>query len=965
MSKKKVENCRTAQWTCLQEWHERFGHLNESDLKDIIKKKKVTGVNFNTNVKLQMCETCVKGKQAQRPFPRSNTRSSELLELIHTDVCGPMRVNSLGGSRYFLTFIDDKSKWCEVYFLKHKSEVLEKFKEYKSMVEKRTGRKIKAIRSDNGTEYTNNAFKNYLKKEGIKHEFTVEYTPQQNGVAERKNRTLVEMARCMMIQSGLAPSFWAEAILTANHIRNRCPSRSLDGEIPFKIWTKRRPVVSYFQKFGTTVYMLDKSKRHGKFEPKSKKCIFIGYSIKSKSYRLWDPQARKVVCSRDVKFTNFCQPENDYTDFIGDEQSNDEEIISQSEREPVQNEPDTEVEVKDEEVVEQPENEENCNEDPAEQDEVRAEDSESSSEEEEEFHTPLTTKRGPGRPKKLLTGKRGRPRKLFNEVRVEGTEQRNQEVNVASLIDENDPVTVENAMESSEANNWKKAMKSEFEALKRNKTWEVVHRPKNQKLVDSKWVLRKKYKSDGTVERYKARLVAKGFTQMPGVDFNETFAPVARIGSIRLVMALAAEMKLDVYQLDFVTAYLNGDIDETIYMKIPDELFKICKESELGEYQGDKVCLLKKALYGLKQSGRQWYKKLDEKLQQLHLKPLDSDPCVYLSKSGKDITLVAIYVDDLIVATNNKKKWFQLKTELAKSFEMKDLGRLNFCLGIEFKQDPETKEITMSQQKYVQTVLKRFNMSDCKPVSTPLNIGLKLSKEMCPQTEEEKEEVKDLPYQNLVGSLMYLATSTRPDIAHAVSVLSQYNTNYGKQHWIAGKRVLRYLKGTANYGLHFKKANEPLVGYADADWGSNIDDRRSYTGFAFKLSNASVSWDSRKQRTVAMSSTEAEYMSLSDSTKEAIHLRRFLIDIIGHQETTIIFNDNQGAGLLSKNPIFHNRTKHMDVRHHFVRQNVMEKNINVEYLSTEEMPADVLTKSLSSPKHNKCVGKLGLVSINN
>lgn len=269
----------------------------------------------------------------------------------------------------------------------------------------------------------------------------------------------------------------------------------------------------------------------------------------------------------------------------------------------------------------------------------------------------------------------------------------------------------------------------------------------------------------------------------------------------------------------------------------------------------------------------------------------------------------------------------------------------------------------MSQQKYVQTILKRFKMSDCKPVSTPLNCSIKLSLNMSPKTEEEKAEVQNLPYQNLVGSLMYLATSTRPDIAHAVSVLSQYNTNYGKQHWIAGKRVLRYLKGTENYALKFKRANESLVGYADADWGSNVDDRRSYTGYAFKLANAVISWDSRKQRTVAMSSTEAEYMSLSDCTKEAIHIRRFLAEIFGEQQTTTIFNDNQGAGMLSKNPIFHNRTKHMDVRHHFVRQNVIENVIEVKYLPTEEMPADVLTKCLAKPNHEKCINKLGLVNI--
>ena len=236
---------------------------------------------------------------------------------------------------------------------------------------------------------------------------------------------------------------------------------------------------------------------------------------------------------------------------------------------------------------------------------------------------------------------------------------------------------------------------------------------------------------------------------------------------------------------------------------------------------------------------------------------------------------------------------------------------------------------------------------------------------MSPKTESEIAEAESLPYQNLVGSLMYLAVSTRPDISHNISVLSQYNTNYGKEHCIAAKRVLRYLKGTENYGLHYKLSEDELTGFADADWGANIDDRRSYTGYIFKLSDAAISWDSRKQRTVAMSSTEAEYMSLSEATKEAIHLRRFLTEIMGQQNSTILYNDNQGAGLLSKNPIFHNRTKHMDIRHHFVRDNVIAGTINIEYISTNEMPADFLTKGLSSPKHNKCISKVGLVNILN
>jgi hypothetical protein len=836
----------------LQEWHERFGHLNEKDLKNIIRKQKVDGIDIKADEALPVCETCVKGKQTRKPFTRSVSQSTELLELVHTDVCGPMRVNSLAGSRYFVTFIDDKSRWCEVYFMKKKSEVIEKFKEYKCLVEKKTERKIKTVRSDNGTEYTSHYLEDFLKQEGIRHELTVEYTPQQNGVAERKNRSLVETARCLMIQSGLSASFWAEAILTANHIRNRCPSRSLGGEIPFKMWTRRTPIVSYFRKFGTTAFALDKTPGKGKFDSRSKKCIFIGYSVQSKAYRLWDPEARKVIRSRDVTFTGRNQAENDFTDFI------DEEIFKKNPENVIEfNVPETQKEDKQTETCD-----------------LEA-DGETLVEEENGEEIPVIMKRGLGRPKKVLTGKRGRPRKLFNmievnEEEVEPEEEENHENeelhDVAGLIESGDPQTVSEALSSPEAADWKKAMNAEYEALKRNQTWIIVDRPQGKKTVESRWVLRTKFKKDGSVDRRKARLVAKGFTQKPGIDFNETFAPVARLGSIRLFMAIAVELGLQVHQLDFTSAYLNGEIEEEVFMEVPSDFYDILNERESRKFRGNKVCLIRKALYGLKQSGRQWYKKLDEKLKQQKLKPLNSDPCVYINKEDGNIVIVVIYVDDLMVASDNPRKLQRLKSELSKSFEMKDLGPLSFCLGIEFTQDVKKQTITMSQSKYIKETLSRFNMENCKGVTTPINPNEKLSKEMCPKTEEEKKAVEMLPYQSLVGSLMYLAVSTRPDIAHAVSMLSQFNANFGEQHWRAAKRVLRYLKNTENLGLMFKKSGQELVGYADADWGASIDDRRSYTGYVFNFANAAVSWESRKQRTVAMSSTEAEYMALSEST---------------------------------------------------------------------------------------------------
>jgi hypothetical protein len=331
-------------------------------------------------------------------------------------------------------------------------------------------------------------------------------------------------------------------------------------------------------------------------------------------------------------------------------------------------------------------------------------------------------KRKPGRPKFLYTGKKGRPKKLYVQAcEEEITEKEGSRTNE---ITEEDPKTIKEAFLRQESEEWREAMKNEFNSLKKNKTWEIVDRPSDRKVIGCKWVLKTKFNSDGTIARRKARLVAKGYAQLPGTDFQETFAPVSRLCSVRLIMAIPAQYNLIVHQLDFVTAYLNGDIDEEIYMELPEGI------NEIGEevvFQ-NKVCLLKKALYGLKQSGRQWYKKLDKNLQKLNLRPLSTDKCIYMRKTRRgneeNMVLIAVYVDDIIIASNSMEEINNLKENLAKIFQMKDMGQIKYCLGIEF--NVKKNKVTMSQKKYVDDLLKRLGMENSKEVSTPMDPNVKL-----------------------------------------------------------------------------------------------------------------------------------------------------------------------------------------------------------------------------------------------
>ncbi|CAH2020785.1 unnamed protein product [Acanthoscelides obtectus] len=473
-------------------------------------------------------------------------------------------------------------------------------------------------------------------------------------------------------------------------------------------------------------------------------------------------------------------------------------------------------------------------------------------EEPEVDHDSEPPRRARGRPRIRRTGSRGRPRKIYRyRTPPRGSALSSEEV----LLSE---VPMHQAVRGEDADEWHKAMADEVASILKNGTWELIDRPCNQHIVGSRIVLRNKYKPDGTIERRKARLVARGFSQKPGTHFNETFAPVARLSSIRLVSALAAHLNMDMQQLDVTCAYLNGSLDETIYMETPeylDESLKIiCDNSKYDEAtrkkardtlntlgKGDKVCLLRKSLYGLKQAGRSWYQKLSQTLSECGANPTNSDPCVFTCKTGKDIMIIVTYVDDLIIASRDKKAISSLKAKLSERFEMKDLGSVNHCLGMEFSL--KKNKISLSQRAYILEIRDRFKMADANTVSTPLDPGTKLRK---PTESPSSEELK-LPYRELIGALTYLSLGTRPDISFAVSYLGQFNNCYTKEHWTAAKRVLRYLKGTIDHSIVYQREDMNLRGFVDADWANCPDDRHSYTGFSFILSGGPVSWNRRSK----------------------------------------------------------------------------------------------------------------------
>lgn len=498
---------------------------------------------------------------------------------------------------------------------------------------------------------------------------------------------------------------------------------------------------------------------------------------------------------------------------------------------------------------------------------------------------------------------------------------------VAFMLGE--PQNYEQAVNGNDKQQWVAAMKDEYESLIKNRTWELIDRPENQNVVDNKWVFKIKRKPDNSIERFKARLVARGFTQQYGIDYFETFSPVVRFTSIRIILAIASRRKMHLRQFDVKTAFLNGDLNENVFMEQP-----------VGFTDGtNKVCKLIKGLYGLKQASRCWNHKFKHFIEVFGFQSCKSDPCVFVSYRKDILIVLAIHVDDGLIIADDIGAINCVMKHLQDKFEMKVMD-LGCFLGLQIERNDDGS-IFIHQAAYAKRVLSRIEMVECTPVMTPSDPNQ-------PMCSFENSESSKFPYRELIGSLMYLAVATRPDIAHAVGIVSRYLEKPTTTHERAAKRILKYIKGTINFGIFFPSNDETLLsGYSDADYAGDSDMRRSTSGFVFMFGGSVISWNSERQKSVSLSTTESEYIAASNTVRELVWLRKFFDEILPNGLGKIDFYmDNQSAIRLVKNPEFHKRSKHIDVRYHFIREKYEEGLFLLNYIPTQEMIADAFTKSL-------------------
>ena len=728
----------------------------------------------------------------------------------------------------------------------------------------------------------------------------------------------------MLTESQIPASFWGHAITALVHVQNRSPTAALSGDIPYTRIYGKKPNVSHLRVFGCTGYVHIKKDKCKGLSSHTEKCVFIGYPAEYKAWTFYNPLTKNTIISNTAEFDErafpglskslpppsppprFEAPEPSFVELeprrsprhvpelVGELPNQVGEDVPAPMLEPVVT-PSPHPTPSDSSLLpprhyparehcppqewwKLPSTSHNYNKEPSLNDSA-----EESLHAEAEWNSYLEVP------------------EAFECVFKVGAHS-------------NDPKTLAEAMARPDGDQWYKAAYEEIQALLNNGTWKLAKLPPGRKAIGSRWVFLLKHKKDGSIDRYKGRLVAKGYSQRPGFDFTDTFAPTAKWSALRAILALAALEDLELESIDISSAFLNGDLEEEVYMEQPE-----------GFHQGayDDFLQLLKGLYGLRQSPRIWHKKLDKVFQEIGFAKVRCDHSIWIYQKDDVKIIIPVFVDDMTLASKSKEAIQRVKAELKARFKLRDLGPTTFLLGVGVERDRTNHILHLSQRQYIIDLLERYNHADCSPVGTPMDPGTKLTIEQAPSTPEEIEQMKTVPYIHAVGSLMYLAVATRPDIAYAVGVLARFNSNPGKAHWNAVKHLFRYLKGTLDYKLTYGPSSstttEMFQTYSDADHGGDKDSGRSTGAYVVKLGTGAISWSSKLQTIVTLSTTEAEYIAAVTAGQEILWLWN-LFSELGYQtkNASTLYIDNQSAVSVAKNPEHHGHIKHLDLHFYWL-----------------------------------------------
>ncbi len=969
--------------TSLEQWHRRLTHCSPSTIQEMANNNLVDGLKISGTEMRGKCEDCILGRQTRRPFDSETEKGLVPLELVSFDLWGPSRTQSAGGKTYFMSVVDAGTSYRHGGYLSDKSDLstIAAFDAFRAKAESLTGRKIRRLRTDRA--YDSAAWADYCRTHSILHEFTAPYSSAQNGLAERSIRTTMDDVRTLLRDSGLSHSYWAEAAAYSIDTRNLIPSRRHPGKIPLELFTGKRQSVAHLRVFGSRCWAkiptVNGVQINGgsKLDSRGAECRLLGYASGSGIYKVHEVASRRVLISRDVVFeeghphrTSPTVGETNFAlfDVLDDKSTLDvESTLNNGDKSTptssTVNPTTTTESLGATTTTDDPSLAGNLA--PSLDDPPLA----------SQVPEPRRSTRVPQPSRAILESSDYQERELSS--RQEGDSWATDRLRphasfatnnfdllsyelddyVACLAEtkasHNIPRSYRHAI-SSDPDRWMIPMRVEMDTLKRKHTWDLVKAPDGANIMDSMWVYDIKWDGDGNRIKDKARLVGKGYTQQLGVDYNETWAGVTRLESVRITAAIAARNDLRLWRIDFVGAYLNSLTKEDIYMKQPEGFVEPGLE--------DHVCKLVHTIYGTMQGAHDWYETLTETYNKLGYITSRADPCVRYKREDNAYTLTDTYTDDIFGASSTEEEKERRKSEMGKEWEIKDVGETEYFLGMRVQQDLTLGTIRFSQRPYWEHVVNRFNLEHIHPRNIPLPVGIILDTNMSPKTESEKHQMADKPYRPLLGSVMWGQLATRPDLSFAVSLLSRFQANPGIEHWNALLHVIGYIKNTINYGITYSRDAElsPLA-FVDADYGGCRDTRRSTSGYVFTMAGGPVSWSSKRQATVALSTVEAEYVSMSRCAQQMVWMQNWLDEVsITHDMPGVIKGDSRGAIALTKNTKDHGKIKHINIRHHYIRELVKSGTIMLEQVPSLENLADLFTKPLPRDHHHRILSGLNI-----
>lgn len=1015
--------------------HRRLGHPGRKRFNNCVRDLDMDELTLSKRDELldDSCETCIKAKQVKFQSHIPVPRARRPLQRVYMDFWGPNR-EGIGDERYYLSLIDDCTRYSWVFVKPDRKldGIIYSLDGWLRRVERQSGKMLLIIRTDNAKEFL--ALGKWADAIGIELEFIESDTPPQNGVAERYNRFILEIARALLIDGGISKLYWKYAIVTANYLRNRTSlvkgseRDSSDGKpkTPYELWYGHEPDLRNLRVWGCRV--LYHQKQDSKLDSRVMEGTFLLYGKSDKQYLILPKGGTElklvtnpIFREREVGYLTETSITSSTTTTAGSaslaplvpiavaplasepvERADSQEQRQERERQDRQHK-------SFESFGNSHQNQQSAGQadgiDMSQADRFDNGKAQQNSELDQNRTSDMIgqtkivdlegehTESGDQAPRRSSRQRQqssamaesqqteqvyGRKRKAEGEDGESDRPAQRLRANLARLavdtellLDGNREFEIAHAAREKagiripksygEAINdpiygskWKEAIRNELSSLISFGTWRLKRRKEVDGTISStRWVFDIKLGQDGRIDRFKARLVARGNEQSNN-DFDETFAPVFRLDSLRILIAIAVQHGLIAHQLDAKNAFVGSDLDKPNCIEIPEGLQEF--DSDAIGNSGELVLELLKSLYGLRQSANLWHRKVSGFLEKLGFKPTTADTSVFINGRG---LIIAVYVDDIIIFGKNVKDIETVKTKLKELHPMTDSGPVKKLLGMRFTWQ-DNGIVRLDQQSYIEQILDEFGMGDCKPVSTPISPSVKLDDvngSLLGRSDHKQ-------FRRLIGRLTFLVIATRPDIAFAVNQLSQYLAEPRKLHLAAAKHVLRYIKGTISHGLTFSaKGRQGLCAYADSAY-ANSARSRSTTGFVICINSAPVTWSSRKQSITAQSSTEAEYIAISEAAKQAIWTRHFLYAIgkgsVYRHAPTTIYEDNQGAIKIADNPVNHPKTKHIAVRYHAIRDHVSNGEICLRHLPTEKMIADGLTKAANHTAQRQLVDGLKL-----